>query len=384
MKIPDGRAIRQIEADHAAAKSCRSRLFAALGKNLLQSGGVAGIITDGIFSIFLFPVLIVAMPAEAAFIDALRDDPDDRTLCLVYADWLDERGDSRGELIRLQCELEGTPMANPRRHVLRRAIEEWGNRHQSEWLAPLRRRVLGWQSARMEFGLVENVTMSPAGFLKQAESGLFEEMPYLVGITLEGTEKPLQKVLDSPDLSRLKSLGLSVVGTVSTSGPIRQLASLKTLRHLTSLNLCNGGFGDEAISLLLQSDSFPRLRRLNLQNNSLTRGIAGPLIASPFVSQLEYLALGSRWDFGTNRLEDVGIRVFSQSPTPLRLRWLDLAANELSDSSAWDLSMIPWLDKIERLDLAGNRFGWASRNALEARFGGRVFHTPQEPACVCC
>ena len=46
------------------------------------------------------------MPAESAFVDAIRETPDDRTLRLVYADWLDEAGDSRGELIRLQCELD--------------------------------------------------------------------------------------------------------------------------------------------------------------------------------------------------------------------------------------------------------------------------------------
>ena len=41
------------------------------------------------------------MNEEAGFIKALLADPDDRTVLLVYADWLDEHDDPRGEYLRL-------------------------------------------------------------------------------------------------------------------------------------------------------------------------------------------------------------------------------------------------------------------------------------------
>src|SRR4051794_23938090 len=41
------------------------------------------------------------MNEEAGFISALLAEPDERTTLLVYADWLDERGDSRAEFVRL-------------------------------------------------------------------------------------------------------------------------------------------------------------------------------------------------------------------------------------------------------------------------------------------
>jgi uncharacterized protein (TIGR02996 family) len=113
------------------------------------------------------------MVSESAFIDALRETPDDLALRLVYADWLDDAGDSRGELVRLQCELDRTPLGQPRRNVLCQAIRDLCRDCQSDWLAPLKRRVLGWQKARFQFGLVENVVMSPTAFLKHAEAGLF-------------------------------------------------------------------------------------------------------------------------------------------------------------------------------------------------------------------
>lgn len=322
------------------------------------------------------------MPVETSFIDAIRESPEDRTLRLVYADWLDEIGDTRGRLIRLQCELDGVPLGNPHRHVLQQAIRNLRREYQSEWLAPLRRRVLGWQQAQFDFGLVENVSMSPTAFLNHSESGLFEEMPHLVGVALEGSEKPMAKALASPAISRLSSLKLSISDAIQGQLTDR-LSSVSTVSSLTSLNLEDGRFGDEAITGVLQSAHFTKLRRLNLQNNALTSKIVRPLLDSPILPQLEMLALGTRWTHGINQLEDIGVRYLAESSPPLRLRWLDLSANQLGDSSAWDLAQSSFLKQIECLYLGGNAFGPASRTALDARFSNRVFYAHCEPECAC-
>ena len=46
------------------------------------------------------------MTEEAAFVAAILASPRDDTPRLVFADWLDERGDPRGELLRITTELE--------------------------------------------------------------------------------------------------------------------------------------------------------------------------------------------------------------------------------------------------------------------------------------
>jgi uncharacterized protein (TIGR02996 family) len=51
------------------------------------------------------------MNEEAGFIAAMLADPDDRTVLLVYADWLDEHDDPRGEYLRL---ILGGPLAGDR------------------------------------------------------------------------------------------------------------------------------------------------------------------------------------------------------------------------------------------------------------------------------
>jgi uncharacterized protein (TIGR02996 family) len=43
-------------------------------------------------------------PAET-FVRALQDDPEDDTTALVFAHWREERGDPRGEFLRVQRQL---------------------------------------------------------------------------------------------------------------------------------------------------------------------------------------------------------------------------------------------------------------------------------------
>jgi uncharacterized protein (TIGR02996 family) len=45
-----------------------------------------------------------AVDEEAGFIAAMLAEPDDRTVLLVYADWLDEHSDPRGEYLRMILE----------------------------------------------------------------------------------------------------------------------------------------------------------------------------------------------------------------------------------------------------------------------------------------
>ncbi len=43
-------------------------------------------------------------PEEEGFLRAIGANPDDEATRLVYADWLEERGDPLGEFLRIQCQ----------------------------------------------------------------------------------------------------------------------------------------------------------------------------------------------------------------------------------------------------------------------------------------
>jgi uncharacterized protein (TIGR02996 family) len=72
----------------------------------------------------------MATITEEAFLRRILADPHDRALRLIYADWLEERGDARADLIRLEEEMATLPVwsdryaaLKPRRNVLRERID---------------------------------------------------------------------------------------------------------------------------------------------------------------------------------------------------------------------------------------------------------------------
>ncbi|HYT91148.1 MAG TPA: TIGR02996 domain-containing protein, partial [Gemmataceae bacterium] len=59
------------------------------------------------------------MSEERVFLQAIREDPEDDSVRLIYADWLEEQGHAaRAELIRVQCTLAGMLAGDPRRVAL--------------------------------------------------------------------------------------------------------------------------------------------------------------------------------------------------------------------------------------------------------------------------
>src|SRR6476646_265063 len=57
------------------------------------------------------------MSDDRAFLDHIAADPPDTARWLVYADWLDDRADPRGEYIRLVQELAAKPDPARRRRL---------------------------------------------------------------------------------------------------------------------------------------------------------------------------------------------------------------------------------------------------------------------------
>jgi len=72
-----------------------------------------------------------------AFERALAADPNDLGAAGIYADWLEERGDPRGEFMRVQMALEDESLPAAARKKLRAREEELLKEHETEWLGPL-------------------------------------------------------------------------------------------------------------------------------------------------------------------------------------------------------------------------------------------------------
>ncbi len=79
------------------------------------------------------------MKEEEGFLRALLARPDDRTTRLVYADWLDEHDDGRGEFLRLELRLEELPPDDGARAAALSRLRELRVGIDLGWLARLDR-----------------------------------------------------------------------------------------------------------------------------------------------------------------------------------------------------------------------------------------------------
>ena len=78
----------------------------------------------------------VSDPNVDGFEATLRDRPDDLAAWSAYADYLAERGDPRGEFMRVQLALEDESLAREERDALKRREHELLAAHRRAWMGP--------------------------------------------------------------------------------------------------------------------------------------------------------------------------------------------------------------------------------------------------------
>lgn len=173
------------------------------------------------------------------FEDAIVRDPDDRAAYLVYADWLVDRGDSRGELIIVQDELERVPATELERHNALRARElQILNQHLSAWMG---------------------------GEVRGPRIKLYWQCGFLDHLALDYREA------DLGGLARLfRSPLCRLVRRVDLRTNVREgLAALRAadLRRLETLNL--GSYRWASWSTRGIADAFPNLQHLDCDADSI-------------------------------------------------------------------------------------------------------------------
>src|SRR5262245_42037149 len=87
------------------------------------------------------------LPAEqlSSFLAAVGADPDADGPRLVFADWLDDHGDPRAELIRTQCEMARAPYRSVPYLELEDRERDWLDRHHGQWPAGLDGEEVTWE-----------------------------------------------------------------------------------------------------------------------------------------------------------------------------------------------------------------------------------------------
>jgi uncharacterized protein (TIGR02996 family) len=325
---------------------------------------------------------------EDAFLQAVRDDPDDDAPRLVYADWLEERGDvTRAEFIRVQCELERLAADDARRPALVRRQRLLMLGHEAEWAGPLPGLVSNWQFCR---GFVERVTVEAQRFLRDADA-LLDLAPIRTARLLGVTPGLCRELALSRHLGRLAELDLLHAGgsAIAASGAealvrspyLANLAALRLHGHhlgnagaravagspslaaLTALDLGSNDIGDLGAESLAVSQPFPRLKILDLYGNRIGPDGARFLARSANLPELVALNLS------TNQLGDLGAAALAASPYFSRLATLNLRYNAIGPEGVAALANSHGLRALTTLLLAGNGVPDEQMQALRTRFG---------------
>jgi uncharacterized protein (TIGR02996 family) len=337
---------------------------------------------------------------------AVLRDPDDEAVRLVYADWLEERGDPRGEFIRVQCELARMDAARP---VILSAYSScsWGmwealadavdvpgrseleareaallEEHQDEWLGGLAElEAAEWRFRR---GFVESVNLIAEDYLENA-AALARAAP-IRDVEVEDVGGHIAALAALPQLGRLRSLSLKGEPQEDAES-IRPLAASPRLAGLKRLEVFNHYFGDEGAAALAASRRLAGLEVLYLEDCAIgaagakalagsrqLRGLTGlglfgndigargaaALAASPLLGRLTAL------DLTSCELGDDGARALAASAGLARLRVLVLCHNDIGPDGARALAASPHLANVEALCLAQNRVGSQGAAALAA------------------
>jgi uncharacterized protein (TIGR02996 family) len=336
------------------------------------------------------------MRADEGFLQAIIDDPDDDSVRLIYADWLDDHGDpARAEFIRVQIELSRLPEDDDRRPELETREGQLLAEHRDEWIgaSPCSH---GIRSFRR--GFVDEIVLDARLLIVEASRSLAHLPIQRLTVSLvAGCEEALARcaflsrvrelnwhpepldlsvLLGSPHLARLRALGLP---NQQLSTEVAEKIGLGSfLPGLTSLDLNRSRLGLATFEALTGPGLRGRLKQLELRSCGLTNLHAHALAGAGPWRELSFLDLseneireaGARslgqlfhesslttLDLSGNALGNAGVEQLARSPRLASLRWLNLGSNHLVASAAGAIADSLHLKNLVFLGLGGNRIG---------------------------
>ncbi|WP_166831487.1 TIGR02996 domain-containing protein [Thalassoroseus pseudoceratinae] len=287
------------------------------------------------------------MPQAEQFLREIRRQPDDTVPRLIYADWLEERGDARAELIRVQCELEThDDIPEDFSLALKARERELIADLESQCLADLD--TLAVRAVRFRGGLVDAVIVEGDRFLQHGRI-LSRWAPALR--SLDWRQMPrdagtaLRQALRSPFLSAVTELDLSD-NSIGRSG-IPELANARRSEQLRSLYVSQTRLAGPGMQELMRAALWS-LERLDCSHNGL----------SPFdvqaLTRSEQFAKLTTLDLSHNTIADDGLRMLSQWDRLRSLRDLNLSYNDIGPVGMKTLTVSEHMVDLDTLDLSGN------------------------------
>jgi uncharacterized protein (TIGR02996 family) len=299
----------------------------------------------------------------AAFLRCIKDDPEDDAPRLILSDWLEERGDPRGEFVRLQC--YRARLGTGRAAVELEAREaELLLKHRAEWLGVLAERGIDTEFRR---GLVKAGGSSRKLLSKRLAKMLHAEaLDWVDNLRIDdATAEAVAKLAISPHWTCLTRLDLSgriyyadqladryTVGLGPQGGVA--LAALPLLSKVRELDLGLNDIGAEGVAALGALSHLGRLRSLSLRCNNLRDKGTAALASSRSLTGLTELHLNH------NRIGAEGMAALATWPGLTHLNTLLLGGNYPGPQGAAALASSPYLGCLMKWSLRGDERGACS------------------------
>ena len=189
--------------------------------------------------------------------------PEDDAPRLVLSDYLSERGDPRGELIRVQCALARLAADDPSAAGLRAREAELLSAHGAQWVAKL---TPFGDRAELERGLLRSIHRSPAKLLDKAQrAALAEVLPWLGldTLVLRGATKKAKALGEVEALAWTPTLWW--YDCQLDDAGVEAFVGSEQLSRLSTLMLEKLRCGDLGLEAIAQTPRLPRLRALRLE-----------------------------------------------------------------------------------------------------------------------
>jgi uncharacterized protein (TIGR02996 family) len=324
------------------------------------------------------------MTDHDALLAAVIAAPADDLPRLVYADWVEERGEpDRAAFIRGQVELARTPPWEPfavrcrhfsaddldsgRRWLDR--LPDVGDRWFVRWDGEhAYRRGFGWALAvEQPPALVEAgdavFAAAPVGRLALGTATLddwraFARCPWLARVTditfggLNSPNEPAGAIGQSPYATGLRDLSFDRSDIASMPLILERLMRSPVGPRLTGLHFARGWeIAHEMIDALAAGPAPPRLDRLSYPDGHLDWYNLRRLLDLPVIPSLTFLRLTRNW------LDTDGAKVVAAAPALAGLADLDISRCALDAPAVAELAATTRLTNLRRLDLYRNTIG---------------------------
>jgi uncharacterized protein (TIGR02996 family) len=239
------------------------------------------------------------MTTETAFLGDIVEHPDEDAPRLIFADWVEDRGESaRAAFIRIQCELARIEPGTPR------AVQLWAQeqallaRHGKGLAGRMVRRKLkhigGHPTWMFRRGMIEAIDLSTPRLMRLSDD-LYQHVP-IRHLRLTQLER-LGEITDFRCFDRLT--GLELVGNLNTNQRgLKHLCEKASLSRLRSVNLRSPGLTSATWNTLVRSLPDQSLTQLGLSIGTDLAFLArsarlDTILASPALQQLEQLEIVS-------------------------------------------------------------------------------------------